>query len=151
LASETGRRQEKQEEVLTMSNLLAMPLVTLALVTGNKEDWIDSVKFLIETGEPVLPQLDLRNIIFEMEVRRAAGEHEVVLSASTANDTLQIGTAPDYGFLIIAIPIETMSKMTAANYIGDITGRDDLNTRVIAKIFLTITDGLTIQPVVVPT
>lgn len=130
-----------------MTNLLAMPLVTLTIITGNNEDWIDSIKFLVDTGEPELPQLDIRNIVFEMEVRREAGEHEVVLSASTENDTLQVGTAPDYGFLIIAVPIETMRSLVASTYSADITGRDEVNTRVIARVLLTITDGLTIQPV----
>jgi hypothetical protein len=33
-----------------MSNLLAMPLVQLAIETGTNEDWIDSIKFLIDEG-----------------------------------------------------------------------------------------------------
>jgi hypothetical protein len=130
-----------------MSNLLAMPLVRLTIETGNNEDWIDSIKFVVDTGEPVLPQLDIRDIVFEMEVRREAGDHEVVLAASTENNTLKIGAAPNFGFLTISIPIADMDKLRAGEYVGDIIGRDEINTRVIAQITLTIIEGATKQPV----
>lgn len=132
-----------------MTNLLAMPLVTLSIETGNNEDWIDAIKFLMDNGEPELPQLDIRDIIFEMEVRSTSVSHEVILAASTeVNDTLQVGWPPDYGFLIIAIPVSTMKTIRPGDYVADIIGRDMINSRVIAKMALTITDGVTIQPVV---
>lgn len=130
-----------------MSNLLAMPLVRLQIETGTNEDWIDSVKFVVDTGEPTLPQLDIRDIIFEMEVRRAPDDHEVVLAASTETGTLRIGTAPDFGFLILNIPMDDMRHMAAGDYVADIVGRDDLYTRVVAQITLAIVEGVTKQPV----
>jgi hypothetical protein len=130
-----------------MSNLLAMPLVKLVIETGTNEDWIDSIKFVVDTGEPVLPQLDIRGIIFEMEIRRAASDHEVVLSASTIDGTLTIGIPPDFGFLLFNIPLAQMQPQTAGVYVGDIVGRDDTYTRVIAQIDLTIVEGITKQPI----
>jgi hypothetical protein len=132
-----------------MSNLLAMPLVKLVVETGTNEDWIDSIKFVIDDGGPVesMPQLDIRDIIFEMEVRREAGDHAVVLAASTITGTLNVGDPPDYGFLRLNIPLVDMSAQLAGDYVADITGRDGEYTRVIAQIDLGIVEGITKQPV----
>jgi len=132
-----------------MSNLLAMPLVDMQVSTSNNEDWIDSILYLVNTGDPNPPQLDIRGIIFDMEIRRSAAEHEVVLTASTANGTLAIGAPPDIGYLLFKIPITKVQPLIAGQYVGDITGRDGFYTRQIATIELTITEGITIQPVVV--
>jgi hypothetical protein len=131
-----------------MSNILAMPLVELSVETSNNEDWIDSIVYYVDTGDVTPPQLDLRGIIFEMEIRRSELEHEVLLSASTENGTLKIGTPPDFGFFLFNIPVTQMSNFIAGSYVGDITGRDTFYTRQIAKVALTVTEGITKQPVV---
>lgn len=130
------------------TNLLAIPQVVLSVTTGNNEDWVDSIQYVVDTGDPVPPQLDLRGIIFEMEIRRTAGAHEVVLSATTANGTLAIGDPPNFGFLLFNIPLDQMKDLLADDYVGDMTGRDGNFTRVIAQIQLTVVQGLTVQPVV---
>ena len=132
-----------------MSNLLAMPLVELGVTTSNNEDWIDSILYLVQTTDPVQPQLDIRDITFDMEIRRSALEHEVMLSASTMNSTLKVGAPPDFGYLIFNVPVTKMQHLIAGVYVGDITSRDGFYTRQIATITLTIIDGITIQPVVV--
>lgn len=127
-----------------MSNLLAMPQVSLVVETGNNEDWLDSLKFLVEVTPPaVAPQLDIRGIAFEMEIRRKADDTEVILTASTANGRLVIGTSPDYGFLMIKVPVEDMRTKVPGSYVADIIGTDGFNTRVIATMALTIVDGVT--------
>jgi hypothetical protein len=133
-----------------MSNVLSIPLVALNIQTGNNEDWIDSLKYLVEIPDASIddyPQLDLRNIIFDMEIRRATTDPEVLLAASTRYDTLQIGVPPDFGYLIINIPLADMRGMKAGNYVGDIVGHDDFYTRKIAEIALEIIEGITKQPV----
>jgi hypothetical protein len=130
-----------------MSNLLAMPLVGLTVETGNNEDWIDSIKFVVDTGDVDPPQLDLREIEFEMEIRRAANDPEVIVAASTENGTLIVGDPPNFGFLTISIPLADMQNIVARDYVGDIIGIDDVNTRRIASIDLTIVEGVTKQPV----
>jgi hypothetical protein len=132
-----------------MSNILAMPLVDLQVETSNNEDWIDSILYLVETGDPSPPQLDIRGITFDMEIRRSALEHEVLLSASTTNGTLKVGAPPDVGYLIFNIPVTKVQDMIAGSYVGDIVGRDSFYTRQIATVELTIIEGITIQPVVV--
>src|SRR6516164_3571542 len=132
-----------------MSNILAMPLVDLQVETSNNEDWIDSILYLVETGDPSPPQLDIRGITFDMEIRRSALEHEVLLSASTTNGTLKVGAPPDVGYLIFNIPVTKVQDMIAGSYVGDIVGRDSSYTRQIATVELTIIEGITIQPVVV--
>jgi hypothetical protein len=131
-----------------MSNILAMPLVQLQVETSNNEDWIDSIVYYVDTGEISLPQLDIRGIVFEMEIRRSALEHEVVLSASTANGTLKIGVPPDVGYFLFNIPVTQMQNIIAGTYVGDITGRDAIYTRQIARVTLNIVEGVTKQPVV---
>jgi hypothetical protein len=131
-----------------MSNLLAMPLVTMTIETGNNEDWIDSIKFLVDDGTLSPPQLDIRGITFDMEIRRALADHEVILAASTTNGTLIIGQPPDFGFLIISVPIAEMQNLAAQDYVGDIVGHDELYKRTVIKIStLTIFEGVTKQPV----
>jgi hypothetical protein len=111
-----------------MTNLLAMPLVTMQVLTGTNEDWIDSIKYVVDDGgdDPELfPQLDLTGIVFEMEVRRQATDNEVVLRGSMADGTLAIGDPPNFGFLLINIDHEQMKVLRAGNYVGDIIGKDE--------------------------
>jgi hypothetical protein len=128
-----------------------MPLIDLQVQTSNNEDWIDSIVYYVDTGvSPPTDQLDIRGIIFEMEIRRSATDHEVVLSASTANGTLQVGMPPDFGYFLFQIPVTQMLIMRAADtYVGDIVARDMFFTRQIMTVELTVTEGITKQPVVV--
>jgi len=128
------------------TNLLSMPLSLLTVETGTNEDWIDSLKYLVETDgldEADWPQLDIRNINFYMEVRRAPPDHEVIISASTDDGTLVVGDPPDYGFLIINVGIEDMQIQQPGKYVADIRGVDDVNTRVVVQIDLTLIEGIT--------
>jgi hypothetical protein len=130
-----------------MSNILAMPLVELQVETSNNEDWIDSIVYYVDTGDVPPPQLDIRGIIFEMEIRRSAIEHEVLLSASTENGMLKIGAPPDFGYFLFNIPVTQMLHLIAGTYVGDITARDAFYTRQTARVTLTIVEGITKQPV----
>jgi hypothetical protein len=134
-----------------ITNVLALPLVAITVVTGNNEDWLDAVKYVVDDGTGLaitaMPQLDLRNITFEMEIRRTADDSEVVLGASTATGTLKVGDPPDWGFLLLQLALPEMQNMTPGSYVGDITGRDSFNTRVTIQIDLTIVEGVTRQPV----
>ena len=128
---------------------MALPLVTLSIQTGNNEDWIDSLKFLVEEEGSLVedyPQLDLRGINFEMEIRRSPLDHEVVLHASIEDGTLAIGTPPDYGFFIINIPRAMMHTQLAGKYVGDVVASADGFYRVCLKMDLTITEGITKWP-----
>ena len=129
------------------TNVLALPQVALVVATGTNEDWINSLKFVVDDGGGgdvnSLPQLDLRGIKFEMEIRRAPPEHEVILAGSTVDGRLLIGNPPDYGFLIIQIPVKDMETRPPGNYVGDIVGSDGFNSRVCAQISLEIVEGIT--------
>lgn len=127
------------------TNLLALPLVSLTIETGNSEDWIESIKYVVDTGGDPLtfPQVDLRGIDFTMEIRRTAPSHEVVLSATSDDGSLAVGEPPDYGYLIINVRYDEMKPLQAGSYVGDIRGRDDKYTRICIQINLTIFDGIT--------
>ena len=129
------------------TNVLALPLVSMTVATGTNEDWIDTLKFVVNDGSSEdfnqLPQLDLRGITFEMEIRRAAPDHEVILSASTKDGRLIIGAPPDFGFLIINVPLDQMQIKQPGAYVGDIVASDEINSRVCTQISLSIVEGIT--------
>lgn len=127
------------------SNLLAMPLVGMSVITGTNEDWIDSIEYLVDNGGDIstFPQLDLTGIVFEMEVRRIAPEPEVIIRASTENGTLAVGEAPNYGFLLINVPHLTMEYIRPGNYVGDITGMDQGAIRRCVVFDLEVQYGIT--------
>jgi hypothetical protein len=125
------------------TNLLAMPLVSMQVETGTNEDWIDSLEFLVDDGSATPPQLDLTGIAFAMEVRRTPPDHEVVLTASTALGTLAVGNPPDFGFLLINIPLADMRGQQPGSYVADIVGTDGHSTRRCVVIDLEIKWGIT--------
>lgn len=123
-----------------------LPLAALTIETGTNEDWIDSLLFLVPDGGgdiSTYPQLDLRGITFEMEVRHRSDEHEVVINASTTNGMLKIGAYPDVGYLLIGIDVETMSKRQAGDYVGDVVATDASFTRRILTFDLNLVEGIT--------
>jgi hypothetical protein len=124
------------------TNILALPLLGLTVETGNSEDWFDSIVYLVDTDDPK-PQVDLTGIEFEMEVRRIAPAHEVLITATTANGSLSIGEPPDFGYLIINVPFDQMKMLQAGSYVADIRAKDDRYTRTYIQIELTIFDGVT--------
>jgi hypothetical protein len=129
------------------TNVLALPLATMSIEAGTYEDWIDTIVWLINSTDPVNgPQLDLRGINFEMQIRISPLEHEVILEASTGDGSLAFATPPDYGYLIINIPASTMALKQPGTYVGDIVAYDDTNTRVCVQFTLSIVQGVTHAP-----
>jgi len=132
-----------------MSNVLALPLVQITVQVSNNEDWIDSIKYVEGTDptDPSAPQVDLRGITFQMEIRRSAEDAEVILGASTDDGSLSIGAPPNFGFLIIHIAEEEMKTKAAGNYVGDIVATGDGYARTVIQITqLTIVEGVTKWP-----
>jgi hypothetical protein len=128
------------------TNLLALPLLSLTIETGNSEDWIESIKYVVDIGDEVPednPQVDLRGIDFEMEIRRRSQSHEVVINATTEDGSIAIGEPPDFGYLIINVGFDEMRQLQAGQYVGDIRGKDGKYTRICIQIALTIFDGIT--------
>jgi hypothetical protein len=127
------------------TNLLAMPMVELTVVTGTNEDWIDSLCFLVGEGtDPdTLPQLDLTGIDFEMEVRRLPDDSEVAIRASTKDGSLLIGEPPNFGFLIINVSHEQMKEQTAGSYTADIVGSDGFAVRRCVLASIELVEGIT--------
>lgn len=129
------------------TNILAMPLVRLTIETGNNEDWIDSLKYVADDGSADPPQLDIRGITFMMEVRRRPEDHEVVISASSADGTISVAPDPDFGVLVIDVPDDIMKLKKAGAYVGDVLATDAEFARVVVQFDLTIVEGKTKPPV----
>ena len=141
----SDRNWPPRPAVKQSSNLLAMPLVAMSVFTGTNEDWVDSIKFVVDDGSGVetdYPQLDLNGISFLMEVRRDPPDIEVVLRASTDDGTLMIGAPPEYGYLIINIPQAMMKDLRPGGYVADIIGRDGTHVRRTIVVTLQVTYGV---------
>jgi hypothetical protein len=123
-----------------VTNILAIPLGHAVIQTGTNEDWIDCIQYLVGEGGP---QLDLRGIDFEMEIRRAPPDHEVILRASTDDGSLSVGASPNFGYLIFYVKEEVMEQRQADTYVGDVRASADGFQRVILTIDLTIIQGIT--------
>ena len=128
------------------SNVLAIPLAYIQIETSSNQDWVESFKYVVDDGTDAvdtMPQLDLRGIAFEMEVRRSRDDHEVLIHATTENHQLAIGAFPNYGFLLFAIPVTEMIERVPGHYVADVVAKDGTFVRKIMDITLTITDGVT--------
>lgn len=138
---------------MASTNILALPLVGITVMTGTTEDWIDSVKYVVQPMVGAVgdmsgwPQLDLRGIDFEMDIRRSAEDHEVILNANTKDGTLALGAPPNVGFLLIHVPYAVMKTKFAGQYVGDVRASTDQNEmRVVIQVVLEIFDGVTKSP-----
>jgi hypothetical protein len=124
------------------TNILSLPLVNMDAETGTNEDWTDALVYMIAESDPER-QLDLRGISFEMEVRRRAPDHEVILSGSTEDLRISGGAAPDFGYLIINVPLSEMHTKPPGDYVGDIRAIADGHYRVAIQFTLSIIEGVT--------
>ena len=120
-----------------------MPLADMVIDTGTNEDWLDSIMYVVTDGSADPPQLDLRGIAFTMEVRRNPDDHEVIIRASTATGELVIGPYPDFGWLVINVPHDTMKTKFAGAYVGDIIADDGNFQRRCITFDLNIIEGIT--------
>jgi hypothetical protein len=125
------------------TNVLALPLAHVIFAVSNNEDWIDTLVFMVSDSGPPLEQLDLRGIDFTMHLRRQPALPEIVLGASTLDQTLFVGSPPDYGYLIFYVPEETMRSLWAGQYVGDIVANDADFQRVCMTVEVTILEGIT--------
>ena len=135
------------------TNILAMPLVQVSVITGTTEDWVDSIKYVVapegasaDDDMSTWPQLDLRGIDFEMELRRNVDDHEVILNANTKDGTLAIGAPPNFGFLLIHVPYVVMKTKFADQYVGDIRASTDDEMRIVIPLAVEIFEGVTKSP-----
>jgi len=131
-----------------MTNILALPLTQMSIMTGNNEDMVESVLFNVGgTGSPSLgvpaQQLDLRGISFNMYVRRSPTDHEVLMTLSTDDQSLSVGAFPNYGFLLFVAPVTSMQMRLPGTYVADVVATADGYTRRCLVIDLTIVEGIT--------
>jgi len=128
-----------------LSNILALPLVTVSFVTGTNEDWLDAIVYFVADaeGNQSDQQLDIRGISFEMEIRRAAPDHEVILHATTEDGTIAFGFPPDVGYLLINVSHESMATREPGQYVGDIVARDAGFVRRVIEFDIDILEGIT--------
>jgi hypothetical protein len=125
-----------------MSAILSLPLVELTVTTGNNEDWIESIQYL---QADLITPVDLAGVFFAMELRRVASDTDVVATASTDDGRLFVGGTGN-SFLSIQIPVSAMDGIAPGDYVADVVAKADGYTRVIARIELTLFQGVTRWP-----
>ena len=129
-----------------MPDILALPHALVNIETGNNEDWVESFKFVVDDGSAnnaTMPQFDIRGMEFEMEMRRKASDHEVLISASTADLKLSIGSFPNYGFLLLNVPLDEMKNMTPGQYVADVIAKEGGFVRKCMTLTVKIVEGVT--------
>lgn len=126
---------------MPLTNILAIPLAHATILTGTNEDWIDCIAYHV--GDVNGPQLDIRGINFELELRRQAPDHEVILHATTADGEVTVGASPNVGFLIFYVKEEVMEKCEANTYVGDVRASDGQFERVILTMDFQLIQGVT--------
>jgi hypothetical protein len=136
------------EGYLDVTNILALPLAQVSMMTGTNEDMVESVLFQVGgTGSPSLGvppnQLDLRGIDFAMYVRRSIDDHEVLLTLSSDDRTLVVGAFPNIGFLLFYLPVAQMKFQQPGNYVADVVASADSYVRRTLLINLSIVEGVT--------
>jgi hypothetical protein len=125
------------------TNILALPLAHIIFDVSNNADWVDSLVVLVSDSGTPPEQMDLRGIAFEMHLRRRPELPEIVLSASTADNTLLVGSPPDVGYLLFYVREETMRSLWQGQYVGDIRASDGNFERIFLTVDLTILEGIT--------
>jgi hypothetical protein len=125
------------------TNVLALPVADAVMETGTNEDWIDCFVYYVDDGTTTPPQLDLRGIDFELEVRRTPPDNEVILMATTKNGSILRGFPPNVGYLIFNISDEAMASRSPGTYVGELRADDGIYRRVTIHIDLTIQQGIT--------
>ena len=112
-----------------MTNILSLPLVSIAATIGSDEDWIDAVTFSNADGSPC----DLTGIAFELDVSLDGSTS--IVTASTANGYLSIVSATGSSVnnaLLINIPAADKSVLTAGRYL--ISGSATADSHVVDVI-----------------
>jgi hypothetical protein len=135
---------------MSITNILALPLANLAMSTGTNEDWLDAVEYVYDDGSGNLPnlwpQLDIRGIMFWLQVRPFDVAPEVDIEGTTQDGTMLIGTYPDIGFLVFNVGEPRMRVLVPGSYVADVVATADGFTRRTLVIDLTVTQGITREP-----
>jgi hypothetical protein len=121
------------------TNILILPLAQITVITGNNENWLDSLQYVEFDG---LTPVDLTGISFLMEMRHLGPDVEVFVRGSTEDGKLVVG-GTNNSFLLINIPHEEMKEVPAQEYVADITANADGYTRVIAQLTVAVFQGVT--------
>ncbi len=120
-----------------MTQILALPLLTIAAVTSSNEDWLDSLLFTQPDG---ITPVDLTGISFMGQLRLTAGSREVALAFSTDSASLSNGGAT--GILSFNVQQASMANI-AGSYVLDIIASGDGNQRQAVNGTVQVTQGVT--------
>ena len=123
------------------TNILAIPLAHAVFVVGTNEDWVDCIQYLV--GDATGPQLDLRGISFELEIRRQPPDREVIMSASSSDGSISVGASPNVGYLIFYVKEAIMEQLEPDTYVGDVRASDGQYQRVILTMDFELIQGVT--------
>lgn len=113
---------------------------TLDMEVRTNADWADALAFV--AGDPAAP-VNLTGYAFEQHIRTAPDASYTVLTCSTANGRLVIGTPASAGNLAWNVPVAVMRSLRPGVYVHDIALTVGGKTRVFAKGEITVVEGVT--------
>jgi hypothetical protein len=120
-----------------MSNLLILPLVQIVGTTGTNEDWLDGLAFFEDDAETM--PINILGIEFAMQMRQITEDATVALEASQADGRIIVTG----NYLYFDVPAAQMSTITPADYVFDVVGTDNKNSRIIVQGQYTVFEGVT--------
>ena len=117
------------------TNLLILPRVSIEVMVGTNEDWIDGLAFYDNSMNP----LSLDGIAFKMTMRHVIDDATAPISASTTDgDLVTSGNVFNFN-----IPLADMSTVPIADYVMDVIGIADGHQRIIIQGAVTVFEGVT--------
>lgn len=118
-----------------MTNLLLLPVVSLEVMVGTNEDWIDGLAFYDNNMNP----LALDGIEFRMTLRHLIDDATAPITASTTDGDL-VTSSNVFNFNVL---VTTMSEVPPADYVMDVIGIADGHQRIIMQGAVTVFEGVT--------
>lgn len=120
------------------SNILAIPLLTVAITTTKNEDFLDSITI----KDLDLNLIDLSGIDLRCQVRLSPGHPVVWLDLSTAGATLINGGAS--GTISFKVRKDALRFVDPGSYVLDMIASADGATKRVVDGTITIVQGVTV-------
>ena len=120
------------------TNILYMPVVAMDVAVATNADWLDGLEYW-DADPPAGIPIDLAGIWFALEMRTAPPAATVVLKATTDNGFLR--TYSNTWQLLV--PAATMALVPPGDYVFDLLGMADGQTRNLVQATVVVDLGIT--------
>jgi hypothetical protein len=120
------------------TNLLYLPVCIIDCEASTNADWLDGLEYW-DAQPPAGNPIDLAGIAFALEMRSAPPAATVVLRATTDNGFIQVYA----NTWALSVPAATMALVPPGDYVFDLLGMADGQTRNLVQATVAIDLGIT--------